>query len=652
MSVPERYVMRNVQFTRLNTFVDQILLIERLFNIVTELKEMTGVPKDDRLRDKNVQKTDATDPNKRVKPTLSSNEVRRTKEIATLFAQTFIAYQKKSKADKQGETLIKRVQRQTRPPQLPQQNDKKGGSGISMFLGLVALIGGAAALIYGLFQGGPLAGIMKIISKIGITGGLKMIVSGVKVFIEHISKILKFPLKVLSTIGNFFKKMFGGIVSKIIPSGMKGLGKSTIGKMLGGIGKVLLKVIRRIPLVGSIISIAFAVSRFMKGDVVGGVIDTLSALSGLLYLVPGGQPFGFAISLGLDVLNAWLDVKAEEGKEKGVTKMDILKDMFSKIGAWLKPKVKYIPILRSLFDLGDAYNAFKSGNILEGFKYLGVGIMSFVGINSLIDGVGFLTDMFSGKGKEEQPNQTKSISWVSKIRDWVKGKLQSLPLLLRKPLEWMGFVEGDGEVIGDYIMNTAADYGDKINEFVGGIWDSLMKIGENVVDGVIAISENIIEAFKTNLPKITEIISNVLSSVGNYIKNLFNFTRGNSEELTNEQKSEKARAAGWNTWDEYEKSGWQYKSNNQSPKMIVSDSSSNHLNDIAKTHFKYMHQMVKYNDAIYKVLLQISKSGLGGNNISVNNTPTISPQQSSALPNIASFGDNRSGYANSDYAFA
>jgi hypothetical protein len=232
--------MRNVQFTRLNTLVDQILLIERLFNIVTELKEMTGVPKEDRLKDKNVRKTDATDPDRRVKPTLSSNEVRRTKEIATLFAQTFIAYQKKSAGDKQGETLIKRVQRQTQPPPLPEKNEKKGAWGVSILAGLVALLGGAAALIYGLFQGGPLAGIMKIISKIGISGGLKMIVNGVKVFITHISKILKFPLKVLSTVGKFFGKMFGGIVSKIIPSGMKGLGKSTIGKMLSGIGKVLL----------------------------------------------------------------------------------------------------------------------------------------------------------------------------------------------------------------------------------------------------------------------------------------------------------------------------------------------------------------------------------------------------------------------------
>lgn len=615
---------------------------------------MTGVPKEDRLRYKNVQKTDATDPDRRVKPTLSSNEVRRTKEIATLFAQTFIAYQKKSTADKQGETLIKQVQRQSQPPPLPQKNEKKGGWGISILAGLVALIGGAAALIYGLFQGGPLAGIMKIISKIGIIGGLKLIKRGVAIFAERFAEILKYPLRIFSKVGSFFMDMFKGLVGKILPKSMKGLGKGALGKMVGKIGKFLLKNLKKIPIIGNLISIGFAVKAFMDGDIVSGVLNTLGALTGLLHLIPGGSIVATPLSIGIDILDAWLDVKAEgnTGAERSASKMNILKDMASKIGAWLKPKVKYVPLLRGLFDLGDAYNAFKGGNIMEGFKYLGIGMMSFMGVNSLIDGFTFFRDMFSNKGEENQPNQPKSVSWISKIREWVKGKLQSLPLLLRKPLEWMGFVEGDGNEVGAEITKTASDYGSKIGEFVGGIWDSLMKIGGNVVDGVMSLGENIVNAFKSNLPKISEIISNVLSSVGNYIKNLFNFARGNSEELTNEQKMEKARTAGWSNWEEYEKAGWQYKSNNQSPHMVVSDSSSSHLNDIAKTHFRYMNQMVKWNEAIYKVLVQISKSGLGGNNISVNNTPMMPSSQSPTPPNMASFGDNRSGYANSDYAFA
>jgi hypothetical protein len=627
--------------------VDQILLIEKLFNLIDELHGMTGVPAEQRLKDKNVQKTAATDSGSRVKAQLSTTEKKRTKEIATLFAQTFIAYQNKNTPDKSGETLIKKMQRQTQTSKTPQKEEKSGKWGVSLFAGLVALIGGAAALIYGLFQGGPLTGIMKIISKIGISGGLKMITRSVKIFVKLFSGLLKAPLQIFSRVGKFFSsvgKSIKGMFSGMMPKFLKNIGKNKgfMSRMINGIGKFLIKGLKKVPLIGNVISIAFAVKNFMDGDVVAGVIDTLSALAGLLYLVPGGQPFGFAISLGLDVLNAWLDVKAEQGKEKGLTKMDILKDMVSKVGAWLKPKVKYIPILRSLFDFGDAFNAFKKGDVTGGFKHIGVGLLSFLGVNSLMDGISFFTSMFSGNGKKEdnQPKQ-KSVSWIDKIREWVKKKLQSLPMILRKPLEWLGFIDGDGENIGEIISRKSSEYGDKIGQFVNSLWNS-----------ITTISDNIYNTFKEKLPMISETIGSVISGIGNFIKNINPFSGGGGgEQLTDAQKAEKAKQAGWGSWEEYEKSGWQYKSSTSSASISTPQSDSN-LSQIARTHFTYMQTMISYNKAMYNVLVEISKNGMGGSGRVINNTP-IMPSQSSPNPaNISSFGDNRGGYVNSDYAFA
>jgi len=629
--------------------VDQILLIEKLFNLIDELHGMTGVPAEQRLKDKNVQKTSATDSGSKVKAQLSTNEKRRTKEIATIFAQTFIALQKRSTPDKSGETLIKKMQRQNQPPKMPQKDEKSGKWGVSLLVGLMALIGGSAALIYGLFQGGPLTGIMKIISKIGISGGLKMITRSVKLFVKIFSGLLKAPLQIFSRVGNFFSsvgKSIKGMFSGMMPNFVKNIGKNKgfMSRMLSGIGKFLIKGLKKVPLIGNVISIAFAVSRFKKGDVVGGVIDTLSALSGLLYLVPGGQPFALAIGIGLDVLNAWLDVKAkgETGKERSASKMNILKDMVSKIGAWLKPKVKYIPILRSLFDFGDAFNAFKKGDITGGFKYIGVGLLSFLGVNSLMDGISFFTNMFSGKdNKEQNQPKTKSVSWIDKIREWVKKRLQSLPMFMRKPLEWLGFIDGDGENIGETISRKSAEYGDKIGQFVDSFWNS-----------VTSFSDNIYNAFKEKLPMISETIGNIISGIGNFIKNLNPFSGGGGEQLSEAQKAEKAKQAGWSSWEEYEKSGWQYKSSTSSPSMATPQSTSSDLSNIAKTHFTHMRTMISYNKAIYNVLVEISKNGMGGGGGVINNTPIIKSQPSSSPSNTSAFGENRGGYANSDYAFA
>ena len=74
--------------------------------------------------------------------------------------------------------------------------------------------------------------------------------------------------------------------------------------------KFIKSVLKRIPGIGSLISWGFAISRFKKGDVVGGLIDVAS---GIATIFPG---IGTGISIGLDVLNAFLDTK--KGKEEKV----------------------------------------------------------------------------------------------------------------------------------------------------------------------------------------------------------------------------------------------------------------------------------------------------------------------------------------------
>jgi len=191
-----------------------------------------------------------------------------------------------------------------------------------LLLGAGALIGGLVSFIGGLFESGPLKGLEKIFAKGGFSIALKML-----------------------------SKFFGK------------------------------NVLKHIPIIGTILSLSFAWSRFTSGDTVGGIIDTLSAMVNLIdFVVPG---LGTVLSIGLDAFNAFLDFKAGEGtgKERSAKKLSIIKD----IGNWIYDKVKDMPVIGSLIKMGSAIGEGKWDKVLGylGNVYTKSGLKSVV--NWLVD---------------------------------------------------------------------------------------------------------------------------------------------------------------------------------------------------------------------------------------------------------------------------
>ena len=196
------------------------------------------------------------------------------------------------------------------------EGGKSGGGLGKLTAAALLVLGGVAALVTGLMSDGPLKGFLKILAKGGIIGGIKLFAAtagkSLKKFGKLFAKILPKNLfknvitaakGFLSKIGKFLLKPFAKIAGK---GGAKAL-FGTIGKLFF---KFLKPVLKRIPGIGSLISWGFAISRFKSGDLVGGLIDVAS---GIATLFPG---IGTGISIGLDVLNAFLDAK--KGKEEGV----------------------------------------------------------------------------------------------------------------------------------------------------------------------------------------------------------------------------------------------------------------------------------------------------------------------------------------------
>ena len=139
------------------------------------------------------------------------------------------------------------------------------------------------------------------------------------------AKVAKSPLsKVSGVISGGLSKLTSGltsIVSKIPGMGavakgagavMKG-GKNVMGKVAGsglakGLGKFASKgVLKRIPILGSLVGVGFAVDRLMKGDFAGAAMEAGSAGLGLLDLVAPGV--GTGLSLAADAGIAMRDAK-------------------------------------------------------------------------------------------------------------------------------------------------------------------------------------------------------------------------------------------------------------------------------------------------------------------------------------------------------
>jgi hypothetical protein len=253
--------------------------------------------------------------------------------------------------------------------------DGKPGGGSSFLKKLIGpallVLGGIAALVTGLMTDGPLKGFLKILAKGGIIGGIKLFAAtagkSLKKFGKLFAKIL--PKNLFKTVVTTAKGFLSKIGKFLLAPFAKLAGKGGAKALFGTIGKLFFKflkpVLKRIPGIGSLISWGFAISRFKKGDLVGGLIDVAS---GIATLFPG---IGTGISIGLDVLNAFLDVK--KGKEDGVKPEGAPGGIGAFFGK-IKDKILDNFPLKNLIQFWTGVGKVFKGDFKEGFKQMAFAI--------------------------------------------------------------------------------------------------------------------------------------------------------------------------------------------------------------------------------------------------------------------------------------
>lgn len=264
----------------------------------------------------------------------------------------------------------------------------KPKNGLLDMLGKLLLMGGIAATLVGLFWPKikdflekklgvnldfleKFRGIVEGIGKFFTMGGLKITLGGplkivggvIKSFGELIETGLTAAFKAIFSGGGAAAGEAVGGAAKV-GTGFKGLLPRIAGGLFKGLGATVLK---GIPIIGGLISLGFAFSRFKSGDYVGGVIDLVGGIANFLELIPGLGLIPMAISLGAAALNTFLDFKAGGEKNSQSKKLGAIGGLF--LGFW--NMLKKIPVIGTVLTFaegtGQFFTSLVTGN-MSGMK--------------------------------------------------------------------------------------------------------------------------------------------------------------------------------------------------------------------------------------------------------------------------------------------
>lgn len=398
--------------------MDEVIL--ELLGLLKKISSDRGVPKTDDLSSKNIA-NDETNKNQ-VSSSLKNNEKKKLEQTFTIFNKLFFEQQRKFLGDSKEQTLVSGIAKTQKPDQKIADKKESGGGILSMLLGGLALlgasIGGIIASLSGFF-GDAGSKVLEAVGKLGFMGALKLL---------------------------------GGTILK----------------------KLSMKVLKKLPFIGGIIGLYFAYQAFKEGNIFKGIAELISAL---LNFIPGIGPI---LSIGADLLIAWADSKgvfSEGGSLSPENGWKTIKGWMSGIGKTIMDNALYLPIIGTFKRFGMAIDSFRSGNIGEGLKQVGLGLFTLIpGGGLLIKGIEILSG-FLNSDKSPEPTINSDSSWGVKIMGWVRSKLKDLPWFIKKPLAWFGIISDNqvGEPSGSWgsITDGVKKGFESTKEFVGGIWDKV-----------------------------------------------------------------------------------------------------------------------------------------------------------------------------------
>jgi hypothetical protein len=348
---------------------------------------------------------------KKVNPVLTSAERRRITNESTIAAEAFFNVQKKNEKDTFGET-----DRASTPAGMAKESVQKTKEEKPPKLKFPLLLALGA----------------------GITAFAAWIADFIGPVAEFIAKTLPKLLKPMGKLASgFFKAMKGGKLGKILA----GLAK--------GIGGRLLKFGRFIPVIGSLFSFGFGISRWKKGQYIPALFEFASGILNLL-------PFGVTNIASMIIDGALLiyDLNQAKKEKEGIDPTGGQFDMWGKI----KEFAMKLPGIQNIISLGKGIGAVFRGEWAEAGEHF----------NEALPFVGSVISWLAGAGES-----------IAKGTGFVLGKAGDFFASIKD--KFVGIFTG----IVDNVMGGLKSFGKKFSTVGSGVkaaFKALVPGGESPIE--------------------------------------------------------------------------------------------------------------------------------------------------------------------------
>jgi hypothetical protein len=506
-------------------------------NIIDALHAAGG--DDDPPVDKNIIQSKAPQggrkSTKKKDPNSGAEKVYFTK-IATIFGETF------KKINKPKDTAIDTDTGEDETPvekatqlAMPKMEKKKKGM-LAVMAGILLAVGTLAFFLHD-----QLSPVFRFLSK--------AIFKIIPVFksLWHIFGTMIKGTKVFQKVLGWFKPILG-IIGKATAAIGKLPGGGSLLKMLakigGKIGTKLLKYLKFLPYIGAVINFGFAFAKFKKGDWVGGIMEIIAGILGLL--PPPVPILGMVMDGIILVRDMKMAKKKKEGEAGGEAKQGAFASMGKKIWGWIKPKLKYLPIIGGLFYFGEAFKSFKSGNIIEGLGNLGKALLGWVGgeglVKLVVGGINLVKNLFTSKEKTEKGEEAPKFSLWDKVKKFALN-LPGIRNIVEYGKGIAAIFKGNFKEAGGHFLKALPFVGrligfiakskDKTEKGQEGpqfsLWDKVKKFALNLpgIRNVISLGKGIAAIFKGKFSEAGNHFLYAIPFVGRIISWLAKATGGN-----------------------------------------------------------------------------------------------------------------------------
>ena len=126
-------------------------------------------------------------------------------------------------------------------------------------------------------------------------------------------------------------------------------------------------------------------------------------------------------------------------------------------------------------------------------------------MDMLIQGYNMLSSLFSTTESTDTSIGNTNTNWIDKVKDFVRSKMKDLPMILRKPLEWLGIVSEDSTtsmqtstMVSNFKDSVSSGF-DKSKDFFKNVWNGIGSAVSTKVEQIKSFATGTLDSLKPSI---------------------------------------------------------------------------------------------------------------------------------------------------------